>query len=500
MQEWFRRLIHLRTWRDMQVALAPFLTLPSAHSNLVRNKLTHTLMATKATAPQDVESTKDRERELKSTIKELWAQLMLLQGKGNDKGELEFESDTEGHHSDDQSFSQSMRGEDQREKGVEEKKTRGLRGPYKRHTPEEWEDFFNLVINHRYSVAAAATKLGIARQTAQHRYNQYLEDPDQGIPIDEPQGDDDDGDGDGDVGIDHKPRLQKKHTDFIINYLDSNPKVVVQELTEELCKAFQGLKVSKSAVQRHVAKECRYSLQRLPTQHEPDEDLKKVHRLREAWAKAWVGRESEFSQQSVFISEATFYLRTRRLRGWTKAVIDDDYDTETMQNSHKRGSSLTFLGAINAQGFIDVSLRLPKASTAITKGPRKGSPNGDDKPINTNAQLFLDFIDGVMDALDRSNLKNHNLVVGNASIHHAGDLAKRIKSRGHKATFVPPDSPFLNPIEEFWTKVAAMYRPQELQDGESVDMRLKEAAQWVSAEDIQGWIKHALSFLPQYLR
>ncbi|KAI8348743.1 hypothetical protein B0O80DRAFT_370096, partial [Mortierella sp. GBAus27b] len=50
-------------------------------------------------------------------------------------------------------------------------------------------------------------------------------------------------------------------------------------------------------------------------------------------------------------------------------------------------------------------------------------------------------------------------------------------------------------IEEFWTKVAAMYRPQELQDGESVDMRLKEAAQWVSAEDIQGWIKHALSFL-----
>lgn len=33
------------------------------------------------------------------------------------------------------------------------------------------------------------------------------------------------------------------------------------------------------------------------------------------------------------------------------------------------------------------------------------------------------------------------------------DLRKLIEDRGYKCVYLPPYSPFLNPIEEFWSKV-----------------------------------------------
>ena len=45
------------------------------------------------------------------------------------------------------------------------------------------------------------------------------------------------------------------------------------------------------------------------------------------------------------------------------------------------------------------------------------------------------------------------LVMDNALIHTNSGTRKMIDNRGYKCVYLPPYSPFLNPIEEFWSKL-----------------------------------------------
>jgi transposase len=64
----------------------------------------------------------------------------------------------------------------------------------------------------------------------------------------------------------------------------------------------------------------------------------------------------------------------------------------------------------------------------------------------------------VMDVLDRNNMKGHYLVMDNAPIHTPFKVRELIESRGYRCLYLPSYSPFLNPIEEFWSKVKAGVR------------------------------------------
>ena len=43
----------------------------------------------------------------------------------------------------------------------------------------------------------------------------------------------------------------------------------------------------------------------------------------------------------------------------------------------------------------------------------------------------------------------------NAPIHTPAKIRDLVESRHYKCLYLPPYSPFLNPIEEFWSKVKA---------------------------------------------
>ncbi|EIE82108.1 hypothetical protein RO3G_06813 [Rhizopus delemar RA 99-880] len=50
-------------------------------------------------------------------------------------------------------------------------------------------------------------------------------------------------------------------------------------------------------------------------------------------------------------------------------------------------------------------------------------------------------------------MKGHYLVMDNAPIHSSTDIGKYIHSRGYRYVYLPPYSPELNPIEQFWSVV-----------------------------------------------
>jgi transposase len=58
-----------------------------------------------------------------------------------------------------------------------------------------------------------------------------------------------------------------------------------------------------------------------------------------------------------------------------------------------------------------------------------------------------------MDVLDNHDKKGFFIVMDNCRIHRSRFVVDIINQRGYKLLFMPPDSPFLNPIDEYWSKI-----------------------------------------------
>lgn len=112
------------------------------------------------------------------------------------------------------------------------------------------------------------------------------------------------------------------------------------------------------------------------------------------------------------------------------------------------------------------------------------------------AYHIVKFIEAVMDVLDKHNKKKKDMfiVMDNYRIHHSAFVVDAINKRGYKPLFIPPYSPFLNPIEECWAKIKSKIKRNPLDTNSKLTPRIVEACQSVSVNDCLGWIRHAETY------
>lgn len=165
-----------------------------------------------------------------------------------------------------------------------------------------------------------------------------------------------------------------------------------------------------------------------------------------------------------------------------------------------RGASQTIFGAVCSSGIVALSVRLPKAS-------KKRKVAGSSKTIHgnngdgggTKGSHYQEFVLQLLDEMDKHDMKGYNLVMDNTPIHKAGVLQEIVEERGYKCVYLPPYSPFLNPIEECWSKIKTAYCNDVHDENDSVSKRVYDAACKVTKEDLIGWIQHSLTFFPRCL-
>lgn len=160
---------------------------------------------------------------------------------------------------------------------------------------------------------------------------------------------------------------------------------------------------------------------------------------------------------------------------------------------NQRGMSLTIFGAISVYGIINLSVRMPKATTTKKRKTPGGKQTTSTIYEGTKSAHFRTFVSKLMDQLDERDMKGFNLVLDNASIHNVATL---VEERGYQCIHLPPYSPFLNPIEEFWAKIKAGCRRQRLREVETITQRIYDSASLVTHQDLNGWIEHSISFFP----
>lgn len=171
----------------------------------------------------------------------------------------------------------------------------------------------------------------------------------------------------------------------------------------------------------------------------------------------------DFTTNCVFLDESAFHINLKRGMAWSKKGTPAIVTVPTT-----KANATSILGAT---GLINVSLRVPKR---IKK--RKLGRETDGYSIGTVTGHYLSFLKATLDEMDTyPEMKGHYLVIDNAPIHSSIDIGKYVNSREYRCVYLPPYSPELNPIEQFWSVVNSKDKRNKFLEKESIMTRISEA-------------------------
>ncbi|KAG2224141.1 hypothetical protein INT45_000156 [Circinella minor] len=213
--------------------------------------------------------------------------------------------------------------------------------------------------------------------------------------------------------------LTTEHTAWLIEYYDK----ILDAVREALSEQFNGISIILSA--------------KLPAAIVSEATLHNRAKVVSQWIS---DPEFNFDNRCVFIDEAGFNLHTRRNFGRSKRGTP----ARAVAPSQR---------AICEQCVINVCLRKPQAALSSKKRKRYDGSTVLNGRIGTRTGHFIEYLDNVMDIVDENNVKCRYLVMDNAPIHTNKSISHLVEQRGYKSIYLPKHSPFLNPIEEFWSKV-----------------------------------------------
>lgn len=98
----------------------------------------------------------------------------------------------------------------------------------------------------------------------------------------------------------------------------------------------------------------------------------------------------------------------------------------------------------------------------------------------------------LLDVMDLDpDLMGSYLVMDNASIHKSLPKKRKIESRVYRVMYLPPYSPELNPIEQFWSLVKGKMKRGRLLTEENLSSRIADACNQVLISDLYGFASHS---------
>lgn len=212
----------------------------------------------------------------------------------------------------------------------------------------------------------------------------------------------------------------------------------------------------------------------------------------------------DYQNNCVFVDEAGFHTQMIRGRAWSKKG-----DPAIVKVHTQKGVNISIVGCIASFGVINFSKVEPLKKTDAekiekefpqqqTSKKRKAATQNVGKPKQlpkgTTAYHIIKFMESVMDVLDRHNKKGVFIVLDNCRIQHSRFVVDAINNRGYRPLFMPPYSPFLNPIEECWSKIKKIIRRNPLDKADSLTPRITEACSQITVEDCKGWVRHAETY------
>ena len=349
---------------------------------------------------------------------------------------------------------------------------------YKHYKDAEKEKLFYLVDEKGMSVRAAALSLNINVRTAQGWVAKNNKAPQEYIQRATGSG----------RPVGRPPTLTDEHKDFMIEWADENiDSVTLDDMLEVLTDRFGKLDISKSGFNKFVKDKCKITFKQARLQSVERNSPEKIEE-RYQWVKRWAETDMDFTSNCVFIDEAAFHINLRRNYSWSK-----EGDRAIVKVPKTRAKTTTILGAISPFGVVNISVRRPRALAPLKK--RKAAGRSTSKASSNSGTVtghYFNFISSVLDVMDRhEEFKHHYLIMDNAPIHKHQDIKNLIESRGYKCVYLPPYSPELNPIEQFWSVCKSKLKREQLLEEETLTSRIADACNRILYSNLQGFCRYS---------
>jgi hypothetical protein len=141
-------------------------------------------------------------------------------------------------------------------------------------------------------------------------------------------------------------------------------------------------------------------------------------------------------------------------------------------------------------------MRIPQSSKKrkVDSGlKRKAGGSKQATPKGTTTGHYLKFISNTLDVMDNQpEMKGFYLIMDNAPIHTSNEVDKIVTSRGYKCVYLPPYSPELNSIEQFWSVVKNKVKRSQFGNKEDLKTRISDACDDVPLHHLKAFIKHSV--------
>ncbi|KAG2207889.1 hypothetical protein INT47_010873 [Mucor saturninus] len=349
---------------------------------------------------------------------------------------------------------------------------------YKKHGDDVKGHFFYLVYEEGLTAGKAGKQLGIARRTA---YDWLKKDQDlivesrDGLETKKTE-----------KKVGRPALLNEEHKKHLEETFIDHPSATLDQAIESLTNQFSELKVTKTTVYNFMTEKCALSFKKAHF-HSKERNSPVSIEKRFDWITRWIQTDMDYNSNCVFIDESAFHINLKRTMAWSKKGTR----AEVIQPL-TRAKTTTILGAISPYGIVNVKIRVPYSAASKKRKTVGGSKM--QKSIGTVTGHYFNFIASTIDVMDRhEEFKGHYIIMDNAPIHTSDNIRKFIESRGYGCVYLPPYSPELNPIEQFWSVVKSKLKREKLLEAENLNTRITEACQNVLISDLKGFCRYSES-------
>lgn len=263
-------------------------------------------------------------------------------------------------------------------------------------------------------------------------------------------------------GGNHRGKLTSEQKEHICRKVDENCFLSLNELVLNVYEQF-GISVSKSTIDRCL-QEFHYTIKNvLPVPIA--RNCERTIDLRYVYAQEFRRLEQTIPLESfLFLDEVGFKVCTRAKKGRSKIGI-----TATASVPQTRSRNISVVAVMNRNELLYFKIH--------------------DRAVNGDA--FQICLDELKEKCQLSNIVSPVLILDNARIHHYRNL----NFEGYNVLYLPPYCPFLNPIENCFSKWKNIVSRNNCLNEAQLKIKISSAFFDISPSDCNGYYRNMLKYL-----
>jgi len=315
------------------------------------------------------------------------------------------------------------------------------------------ERLVDYVFNQGKTVAAAASLLDVKKRTAYSILNRF--EKENRIELKKQSG--------------RKPTFDENFEKKLIEFFERKPDATLVECQRSIERdpEHYGAAVPSIATIERILKKNRWTLKTLspiPVARNSPRTIAS----REIYVSRLLDIEGAYEQKSIiYIDEMGRNLHCRRRFGRSLIGAPAIIEVPTQQ-----GNNLSIAAAINCNGVVHYKSKF----------------------LSFKGSDFAEFLDELFQQL--ASVDKMVFIMDNAAIHHSSDVKSwfQVHRDRVRAFYLPPYSPFLNPIEECFSKIHYKIAQARPDTNNTLMMSVKDAFAAVTAENCRGWFSHSRQY------